>query len=91
MHHSLKEWRRIFKAKVHYLWNERSMFSFECCLILVFLCNSNIVVSSVNIELGEKCLVPQIFQGFSNIRQGVVVAYRPLIDFAVVHDDAFFF
>ena len=68
------------------------MLHFERRLILVFLCDPNIVVSPADVELGEKRFVPQIiFQGFSDIRQGVVVTYHPFVHFAVVHDDAFFF
>ena len=43
------------------------MLHLERRLVLIPFCNSNIVVSPVNVELGEERLVPQIFQGFSDI------------------------
>ena len=90
MHHSLKEWGHVFKTKIHYLGNECSMFCLKGHLILVLLGDLDVVVSPTNVEFGEKRLIPQVLQGFSYIRQGVVVAYCPFIYFTVVHDDAFF-
>ena len=91
MHHSLKERRRVFKAEVHYLRNEHPMLHLKRRFVLVFLCDSNIIISPADIKLGEERLVPQILQGLLDIWQGVVVTYRPFVYFAVVHDDVFFF
>ena len=91
MHHPLEEGWGVLKTEVHYLGNERPMFRFKSYFVLIPFGNLNVVITPMNIELGEECLIPQVFQGFSDIWQRVVIAHHPLVHFSIIHNDALFF
>ena len=90
VHHPLEEGRCIHQAKIHDLRDESLILCFKCCLVLVFLCDLDVVVSPSYVEFREEGLIPQVFKRFSNIREWVVVLDCPLVDFSIVHNDALF-
>ena len=67
MHHPLKERGCVLETKVHDLWDEGSVLCFKSRFVLVLLCDSDVVVSPTDIELGEERLVSQILQSLSDI------------------------
>ena len=88
VHHSLEEGWRVHQAKIHDLRDESPVFCFKHHLVLVFFCNSDVVVSPSYVELREESLISQVLERFPNIWERVVVPDRPLVDFSIVHNDA---
>ena len=60
IHEHLKSRRSVTKAKEHHGGFEEADRSDECCFPLVFLPNTNIVITPPNIKLGEQCGVLHI-------------------------------
>ena len=53
MHSSLEEWWGICKPKIHDARNIGAKGGFESSLMLIFFCNSDIVISPMYIKLGD--------------------------------------
>ena len=60
IHECLKSQRSITEAKEHYSGFKEAERSDECCFPLVFLLNANVVITPLNIKLGEQCGVLHI-------------------------------
>ena len=55
IHECLKGWRGIAEAKEHHGGFVESERSDECCLPLVFLPDTNVVIAPSDIKLGKQC------------------------------------
>ena len=51
VHHLLEEGQRVHQAKIHDLWDESPVFCLERHFILIFLCNSDVVVPPSDVKL----------------------------------------
>ena len=58
--------KKIGQSKVHNSWFVESEWCFECGLPPVFLFNLNVVVTPVDVELGEKCFALQVVQNVAD-------------------------
>ena len=57
IHHCLECGGRICKPKEHYCWFEHAEQGFECCLPLVTLLDSDIIISPSDVKFSEnECL-----------------------------------
>ena len=60
IHECLKGWRGITKTKEHHGGFVESKRGDKCSLPLVFLLDTNVVIASPDIKLGEQCRVLHI-------------------------------
>ena len=51
MHGSLEEGGGIGEAEVHYSWYIGALRGFECCFVLVFFSDVDIVIAPADVEL----------------------------------------
>ena len=91
VHHSLEERWHVHQAKIHDLRDESSILCFEHRFVLVLLCNSDIIISPLYVELREEGFISQILKRFPDIRERVVIPDCLFVDLSVVHDNTLFF
>ena len=78
-HHALKEWRRIFQAKVNHSGYVGSKHGLECGFVLISLSNPMIFVALPDVKLGEQLFTHQFLQLSTNIREGTIVLHDPFV------------
>jgi hypothetical protein len=86
VHHCLESGRGISKAKEHDQWFKESSIGFECGFPFIAFFHLDVVVSSSNVELGKPLFSNELANEFFNEREGIVIAYRVVIEYTVVLD-----
>src|SRR6266850_2825269 len=89
-HGSLEECRCVAHPKVHDLRNVHSMVCLDGCFVPIFFGKADVVISMVNVKLGEQCLALEFFHCFSYSWHQIMVLYSPSIHPSIVDDDTFF-
>jgi hypothetical protein len=86
VHHCLKGGRGISEAKEHDQRFEESPVGFECGFPFITFFYLDVVVSPSDVKLGKPLFSNELANEFFNEREGIVIAYRVVIEYMVILD-----
>jgi hypothetical protein len=84
VYHHLKHCRGVSETEEHHSGFEEALWGEEGSLPLISWLNSDVVVSPVNIKLGEKGAAAEVIDGLQDQGRDIAVLLRPFINRLVV-------
>ena len=86
VHHCLKGGRGISEAKEYDQRFKESPVGFQCGFPFIAFFHLDVVVSPSNVKLSKPLFSNELANEFFNEREGIVIAYRVVIEYTVVLD-----
>ena len=84
VHESLEHGRGITKTKEHHSWLKESFVGNEGCFPLMTILDTDVVVSPMNVELGEVVSIFQLVHKIGDERKGVGITGGMFVEVLVV-------
>jgi hypothetical protein len=84
IHIGLESRRGVAKAKEHYFWFIQAKFGRESGLPSVIRVDPNIIVSGMNVHLGEVCRIAKLRDQGGNEGKRVCILHCPFVNIPVI-------